>query len=291
MEVTNKLFKKVEDSLKHFFIEFDNDLVEKYNIQIDHIAVDKKYLNIEDIERYAIKINADETGSNYILLHPIQITGNQKLIQFKFQKVEEKNAKPSVILTTNNFKDLHIELQKLGYKVGTINKTKDFKFFEYIMDEVTVYFINTNLDKKLEVEKLITLLIEERDAKFRSMADFQNYKKRIEKQIRENNVFANKMLINHVIEVIDDCNRALNDEQNETVTLLASKLKDLIREQGLKEIEMKVGDKFNPTTMEALTSVKAEEDKKENTIIFIDQLGYEDSSGVVYKPAKVIVAK
>jgi len=103
---------------------------------------------------------------------------------------------------------------------------------------------------------------------------------------------ANRNLIDQIIEVVDDCKRALNNENHEGLDLLLEKLTIVLRNQGLELIKIENGDKFNPETMEAISSTPKTEGQETNTVIHIDQLGYKYSStNRTYRPAKVIVTK
>lgn len=163
------------------------------------------------------------------------------------------------------------------------------------MDEQT-----SILTKK--VEELELQLVNEKEAKLRAMADFQNYKKRIEQERYESSSLANKELLLHTMELVDDFNRTLNhqasleqknyDELLNGSRMVFDKLIQLLTSQGLKKIEIKPGDQFDPHTMEAISTVPVNEAKEDKTIVHVDQFGYLDQNkNSVYRTAKVIIGK
>jgi len=121
-------------------------------------------------------------------------------------------------------------------------------------------------------------------------ADFDNYKKRSEKDIKEFIKYANEELIIKIIDIYEDLERALKagDSQNikEGVEMIHKKLKDTLKNEGLCEIETS-GEKFDPYKHEALM-VEDNEDYEDGIIIEELAKGYSlDSKVIKYSKVKV----
>lgn len=149
-----------------------------------------------------------------------------------------------------------------------------------------------------EIKNLAHELAKEKAERLSLLAEFVNYKKRIESEKGEFVVYANGAILKQVIEIVDDFERALKDISksekglNEGVNMIVKKLTNLISNSGLSLIEVKVGDEFNPQTMEAITTVKVDDEKKQNKVIEVLQKGYTlRQSGSVFKHAVVVIGK
>ncbi len=129
----------------------------------------------------------------------------------------------------------------------------------------------------------------------RLQADFDNYKKRQEKKQREFIEFANERLINNLLSVIDNLERALDSTKNEKDTKairegINNTLKEfynILKKEGVVPMES-IGHRFDPYKHEAV--MKIETDKySEDTVIEEFQKGYYIKSKVL-RPAMVKVA-
>jgi molecular chaperone GrpE len=128
----------------------------------------------------------------------------------------------------------------------------------------------------------------------RLQADFENYKKRSEKEIKEYIKYANEGLILKVIDAYEDLERALKAEKShdlkEGVEIIHKKLKDILEGEGLCEIDAS-GDKFDPYKHEALM---VEDHKDYDEGIVIEELGKGytlDSKVIKYSKVKVCKKK
>src|SRR4026207_411955 len=116
------------------------------------------------------------------------------------------------------------------------------------------------LEKQLEEAK--ARAFEYKDGWMRSQAEFQNYRKRID---RDNEMMYASMkgdIIKKVLPVLDDLERALqnrpaDDAWANGIELIARKLQNLLDAEGLKRIEAE-GAEFNPIFHEAISHEPAE---------------------------------
>ncbi len=128
----------------------------------------------------------------------------------------------------------------------------------------------------------------------RLQADFDNYKKRSEKQIKEYIKYANEGLILKIIDAYEDLERALKADKShdlkEGVEMIHKKLKDILEGEGLCEIESS-GKKFDPYMHEALM-VEDHDDYDDGTVIEELGKGYTlDSKVIKYSKVKVCKKK
>ncbi len=134
----------------------------------------------------------------------------------------------------------------------------------------------------------------------RCQADFENYKKDQAKMMNEFRKFTSLDTILQILPVLDNFNASLEhipekEKNNAWVTgiiCIKKQLEDVLKNNGVSEIEVKVGDKFNPEMHEAVQqeagNEKLEDKKLENKIKKIVQKGYE-IDGKVIRAVRVIV--
>lgn len=139
--------------------------------------------------------------------------------------------------------------------------------------------------------------IEEQKGKYLAlMAEFQNYKKRVETEKAMFGALANMGLIEENLEVFDDINMALNDENLEfegskaALKSAQDKIVSAIERAGVERVNVNVGDEFNKDTMEAISTIPSEDQKGKVIAIINSAFKFKDREGII-KAAKVIVGK
>lgn len=129
----------------------------------------------------------------------------------------------------------------------------------------------------------------------RLQAEFENYKKRQEKDWAERIKLANHSLVSNMLAVLDSFDKALEDaERNDDPASLRKGLEGLRRQflqtlqkEGLKEIG--TDGKFDPFVHEALMR-EERDDVEDGTILEVFQKGYTLGQRTL-RPARVKVAK
>lgn len=129
----------------------------------------------------------------------------------------------------------------------------------------------------------------------RTAADFENYKKRREKEDQELLQFAQEVTVVRMLPTLESLEQALKqapaDERfkkwSEGVVKIVKQLEKVLLEMGVEKIKA-IGEKFDPRVHEAVERV--ESDKEPGTIIEEIQSGYK-LNGKVIRPAKVKVAR
>lgn len=149
-------------------------------------------------------------------------------------------------------------------------------------------------------EKIQSELNDYKDQLVRMMAEFENYKKRTQKEFSQVIQQANEKLITELLPVIDDMERTMKsapetdamDTKSQTfikaVEMISQKLNQILTRQGLKPVES-VGKEFNVDLHDALMQVETP-DKISNTVVEEYEKGYLLNDKVI-RHAKVIVAK
>jgi molecular chaperone GrpE len=149
-----------------------------------------------------------------------------------------------------------------------------------------------------EPSELETLQRERDDYKdrwLRKGAEFDNYRKRIERERREQADQDVVDLLQDLLLVVDDFDRALTTEAPENasgyrkgIELIHAKLHDLLRKQGLKPIEA-LGADFDPNLHQAVMHEESP-DHREGEVIGELRKGYTMNDRLL-RPAMVKVAK
>ena len=149
-------------------------------------------------------------------------------------------------------------------------------------------------EKYEEIEKVSEKMDDYHSQLVRLQADFDNYKKRSEKDIQHYIKYANEELILKIIDIYEDLERALKTDKNydlkEGVEMIDTKLKKLLEGEGLSEI-VASGEKFDPYKHEALM-VEDNENYDDDTVIEELGKGYTlDSKVIKYSKVKVCKKK
>jgi len=128
----------------------------------------------------------------------------------------------------------------------------------------------------------------------RSAADFSNYKRRTEDERAQLSQFSNALLINKLLGVLDDFDRALesvpeeaHDAWIEGVKLVERKLRGVLESEGVTAIAA-VGEPFDPNLHEAVAHEETA-DHPDNQVIGEVQRGYRLHDRVI-RPSLVRVA-
>ena len=134
------------------------------------------------------------------------------------------------------------------------------------------------------------------DQLLRRQAEFENYRKRMERERGEVYQRARAEVLLELLPVLDNFERALSSFEStggdseaflQGVRLIHKQLKDAVTRLGLQPVES-VGQTFDPHLHEAVT-IEASDEHEENTIIEEFERGYKLGDRLL-RPAKVKVA-
>jgi molecular chaperone GrpE len=148
-----------------------------------------------------------------------------------------------------------------------------------------------------EDEKLRMMLREKDDKYLRLYADFENFKRRNAKEKIELIQTAGKDVIQSLLEVLDDCDRAERQMQKsdnltqlkEGVQLVFNKLRRSLHSRGLKEMSS-IGEAFNPDIHEAITEIPVADRSMEGKIVDELEKGYSLNDKII-RFSKVVIGK
>lgn len=134
------------------------------------------------------------------------------------------------------------------------------------------------------------------DRFLRSCADFENYKKRAEREKTDCIAFANENLLSEILPVVDNFVRALDHANSDTtlaslkegVSLTIEQVWGVLKKYGLVEIPA-LGEKFDPSVHHAISHEETA-DSLPGTVVKEFQKGYM-LKGRLLRPSMVAVAK
>lgn len=155
--------------------------------------------------------------------------------------------------------------------------------------------VSDNESELSEIDKLKQEIANANDKYVRLYAEFDNYKRRTTKERIDFLQTAGKDVIVSLLGVLDDferANKAMETAEDvapvkEGINLVHSKLKSLLVQKGLKEMEAK-GAIFDADIHEAITSIPAPSDDLKGKVVDEVEKGYFLNDKVI-RFAKVIV--
>lgn len=136
-----------------------------------------------------------------------------------------------------------------------------------------------------------------RDRYLRLAAEFENYRKRTDRERGEGSTRAQAQLVERLLEPLDDLQRVAHfsgenasaEALLEGVQMVERKLLRVLETAGLEVLEAK-GDRFDPSLHEALMTAEAESAEEDETVGEVFQKGYA-FKGQLLRPARVQVKK
>jgi len=148
-----------------------------------------------------------------------------------------------------------------------------------------------------EIEALRKEVDKQTDQHLRTLADFENYKKRILRDSSRSYQDAMASILKIFLVASDDLERALKNKPTTKelenwfngIELIHKKLINQMKNQSVEQMEIKPGDTFDPNFHEAITQ-EDHEDFSDGQIIEVVQPGYRISDRII-RPAIVRVAK
>jgi molecular chaperone GrpE len=147
------------------------------------------------------------------------------------------------------------------------------------------------LNKKLTEAEAKTS--EYKDSWLRAQAEFQNYRKRVERDSELTYISLKGDIIKKILPVLDDLERALQNRAAEDawangIELVARKFQNILESEGVKTIDA-VGAEFDPNFHEAISHEPAD-GVQSGHVIGVVQNGYMIGERVI-RPALVRVAQ
>ena len=161
---------------------------------------------------------------------------------------------------------------------------------------------NENAANEIETAEALSVeaqlqedLAKGKDKFLRLFAEFENYKKRTAKERIDLFRTANQEVLQALLPVLDDFDRAMvqiaksEDELLlKGVELIHDKLKTTLVSKGLEQVEVKAGDDFNADFAEAITQIPAPSDELKGKIVDVVEKGYKLGDKIIRFPKVVI---
>ena len=155
------------------------------------------------------------------------------------------------------------------------------------------------LDEQIEKEMCTELeekdnLLKEKDERYlRMYAEFENYKKRTEKEKQNTALYAKADVVEMLLPVIDSMENAIaietaDENLKQGISLMFEQIRIFLEKNGVEEIG-KVGEEFNPELHDAI-SIQKVENANSGEIISVFRKGYKIKDRII-RHAMVIVAK
>ncbi|MCV9388560.1 nucleotide exchange factor GrpE [Reichenbachiella ulvae] len=144
-------------------------------------------------------------------------------------------------------------------------------------------------------EKLKAELQESQDKYLRLYSEFENFRRRTSKEKLDLISTANESLIQALLPVVDDFERAeksmTEDSEiksvKEGVDLIFNKLRGVLESKGVKPVEAEKGGEFDLEKHEAITQIPAPEEELKGKIVDVVEKGYQLNDKVI-RFAKVV---
>lgn len=141
---------------------------------------------------------------------------------------------------------------------------------------------NKDQDKiHLELENLKAMLA-------RALADYDNLSKRVDREREVWGKVASIGVIAKLLPVLDNIEKAQEHIGDSGLAICIGEFRKVFNEEGLTEIDPKIGDEFDEDTMEAIEVTAGERD---NLISEVVLKGWKFGDGQVVRHAKVKVSK
>jgi len=148
-----------------------------------------------------------------------------------------------------------------------------------------------------ELQTLRKEVEEQKDGWLRTRADFENYKKRVQRDAARSYQDAMSSILKIFLSAADDLERALKNKPKgkevdnwvNGIELIHQKLINAMKNQGVERMDVKPGDEFDPNIHEAITQ-EDHPDFEEGQIIDVVQPGFRISDRII-RPAMVRVAR
>lgn len=135
------------------------------------------------------------------------------------------------------------------------------------------------------------------DNLLRSQAEMQNMTKRHSKEVADILKYDGQKLATEILPVLDNLERALSVKADDDASKQLKKGIEMVQEHLVKAVEANhvtaidnVGEKFDPTSSQAVQTVPADDKHAKDTVVQVLQKGYKLEDRVL-RPAMVVVAQ
>ncbi len=154
------------------------------------------------------------------------------------------------------------------------------------------------LQLRAEVERLSAEVEKWRDQALRAAADFENYRRRVQRELPQQIIQAQGEILRALLPVIDSIERGLYSAEKapdlpklqEGLRLTLAQLHKALEKLGLEAIRPEIGDIPDPEKHEVLSTQPAPAPTGVSTILEVVEPGYL-YKGILLRPARIIVSE
>lgn len=182
--------------------------------------------------------------------------------------------------------------------MSTKEEEKEEKIIEENATQQDEEFLDET-NEALSIEEDLEIKLKEANDKFlRLYSDFENFRKRTQKEKLDLYKTAGEEIITVLLPVLDDFERASKAMENakdieavkDGIKLIHEKLQNILKQKGLEAAKSSIGDTFNVEFHEAITQIPAPSKKQVGKVIDEVEKGY-SLGGKVIRYTKVVVGQ
>jgi molecular chaperone GrpE len=174
-------------------------------------------------------------------------------------------------------------------EIGNVEATQTEDSKEENQEEV----VELSREEDLEIQ-----VKEATDKYLRLYSEFDNFRKRTQKEKIELYKTAGEGIISAILPVLDDLERAEKANENsedaqsikDGIKLIQDKLTNILKTNGLEAVASPIGEDFNVEFHEAITQIPAPSKKEKGKVLDVVERGYE-LNGKVIRFSKVVIGQ
>ena len=146
-----------------------------------------------------------------------------------------------------------------------------------------------------EIARLEEQLAEEREQRLRTLAEFDNYRRRTRQELAVAQQTGKREVLLAFLDVMDDFDRALlhlgeaSDAIVKGLRLIRQRFNDVLTSSGVTAFDSE-GQPFDPMVHEAISVIDADDGRESGTVYAEERRGYL-MNGELLRPARVVVLR
>ena len=166
-----------------------------------------------------------------------------------------------------------------------------------LVDEDTYHVVDEESREVVgqEIARLEEQLAEEREQRLRTLAEFDNYRRRTRQEVAGAQQSGKREVLLAFLDVMDDFDRALlhlddaSDAVVEGLRLIRQRFNDVLISNGVTAFDSE-GEPFDPMVHEAISVIDADDGREAGTVYAEERRGYL-LNGELLRPARVVVLR
>ena len=169
---------------------------------------------------------------------------------------------------------------------------------ETVLADDDTYHVIDNANPEMvdqEIARLDKELAEEREQRLRTLAEFDNYRRRTRQELAVAQQSGKREVLLAFLDVMDDFDRALlhvgeaSDAVVEGLRLIRQRFNDVLISNGVTAFDSE-GQPFDPMVHEAISVIDGDDGSESGTVYAEERRGYL-MNGELLRPARVVVLR